>query len=140
MRRMDKIWLFTEEEFLVLAAACGVKKIFGYAIDAEKMKRENIIYSIQGLQQRGLLEISDSIRATKEIQDIFNVISEPNTMLEVRKKSGRSCLIYLDKYAVKVSRSMRRENTFEVMLTEVDQVWNNLMDEGWVLGGKNDFN
>jgi len=137
---MDKIWLFSEEEFLVLAAACEVKSIFGYAIDMEKIKRENIIYSIQGLQQRGLLEISDSIRATKEMQNIFGTIREPNTTLEIRKKSGRSCLVYLDKYAVKVSKSMRRGNTFEVMLTEVDQVWNFLVDEGWVLGGKNDFN
>jgi hypothetical protein len=74
------------------------------------------------------------------MQNIFGTIREPNTTLEIRKKSGRSCLVYLDKYAVKVSKSMRRGNTFEVMLTEVDQVWNFLMDEGWVLGGKNDFN
>ncbi|MBR6478078.1 MAG: hypothetical protein IKS85_06490 [Lachnospiraceae bacterium] len=129
---MDKVWLFTEEEFLILASACGIKSLFGFPIDMEKFSREDAIYSVQELRQRGLLEVGETMYPTEEMQEIFGNIRDAQSYVEVRKKSGRTCVIYIDKIAVKVSKSMRREGTFEVITTEVSKVWDHLTDEGWV--------
>lgn len=35
-----KIWLFTEEEFLFLAAAAGIRRMYGFPADIQAMERK----------------------------------------------------------------------------------------------------
>ena len=129
---MDKVWLLTEDEFLVLASACGIKSIRFFSLNIGSVESERVIYTIHGLRQKGLLEYGEDLHVTQEIKEIFETISDAYSTLELHKKSGRTCVIYMNDYAVRISKSFRRENTYEVSRMETNEIWSYLQDEGWI--------
>lgn len=133
MLKENKVYLFTGHEFLLLAAAKGIQRIYGFKMKAEELEQEDAVYLLQSLTQRNYLKAeNERFVLSEEMEAVFDVIKNAETMMDVHKSSGRSCVIYLERYGVKVSQSLRRKDTFEVMLLPVADVWSYLQEEGWI--------
>ena len=133
MLKENKVYLFTGHEFLLLAAAKGIQRIYGFEMKAEELEQEDAVYLLQSLTQRNYLKTeNEKFVLSEEVEAVFDVIKNAETMMDVHKSSGRSCVIYLERYGVKVSQSLRRKDTFEVMLLPVADVWGYLQEEGWI--------
>ncbi|MCD8157243.1 MAG: hypothetical protein LUD53_07460 [Clostridiales bacterium] len=129
----NRNYLLTNTEFVLVAAAVGITALRGFDMGMDDMNREQVVLAMQELTRRGLLENpGDGFVAAGEIGDIFAVIRDADTTLEVHKKSGRSCMFYIGKEAVKVVPSARREDTYEVSRLPVDMVWQHMLEEGWI--------
>lgn len=129
---MDKVIILTEQEVVLLAAANGMKKMFGFAVADTETKPDEIIYVMQKLVQNGYLEGKEKFVLTPEIKRIFDLIENAQTILEVHKHSGRKCLIYVGSISVKVALSLRRRNCYEITEIPLNDVWKHLTDEGWI--------
>ncbi|MCC8029407.1 MAG: hypothetical protein LIO75_06405 [Lachnospiraceae bacterium] len=126
-------YLLTSQEFILLAATAGITSLRGFDMNVDGIDREQAVAALQELTRRGLLENNgERFLAAGEIGDIFSVIREADTTLEVHKKSGKKCLFYLGEAAVKVALSARRPGVYEVMRMESADVWKHLTEEGWI--------
>lgn len=133
MLERNKVYMLSKHDFLLLAAAAGMKGIYGFKLDAESLERENSIQLLQDLTARKYMQVIDGkFVLVNEMAEIFKQIKEAETTLEVRKSSGKKCIVYLYEEGVMVSPSMRRKDMFEIMMLEKTQIWQHLQDEGWI--------
>lgn len=133
MLKENKVYLFTKHEFLLLAAASGIHRLYGFDMEAEKLEQETAVYMLQNLNQKGFLQaVEDKFVLKKEIALLFEWIKSAEAVMEVHKSNGRSCIVYMGSMAVKVSQSLRRKDTFEVMAVPAAEIWVSLQEEGWI--------
>lgn len=131
----DKIYLIEKNEFLLLAAAAGITKIYGFNIQTDDLTYEDNLLNLQGLVTKEYIVVeNEKFILSSELCNIFAIIKDAQTYMDVHKKSGRKCIIYISDKAVKVSQSMRRNEVFEVNLVDNSDVWKLLVDDGWIPG------
>ncbi|MCC8151642.1 MAG: hypothetical protein LIO96_09385 [Lachnospiraceae bacterium] len=129
----SKNYLLTNHEFVLIAVAAGITAVRGFDMGIDEMNREETVLALQELTSRGLLEnTGEGFSPVGGIADIFSIIRDADTTLEVHKKSGKTCLLYLAGDAVKVMMSARREGTWEVSRLAAGEIWNHLVEEGWI--------
>lgn len=129
----NKVYLLTNREFVLLAAVAGIRKLYGFEMKADAMEQEEAIYELHGLAKKNYLTVKgDGFILSEEMNGLFSRIRDADTIMDVHKLSGRSCILYVGSRVVKVSQSMRREDVYEVMLLEQDEVWKHLKEEGWI--------
>lgn len=128
----NKVFVFSKEEFTILAATAGIYRIYGFPI-AEDMDREKAVIVMQELVTKGYLSSIDGKFLLQEpVAKLFQQIKDVKTMLDVHKRSGRKCIIYMNDAGTKISVSQRREDCFEVQMLSLDDVWKHLTEEGWI--------
>ena len=69
-------------------------------------------------------------------------IIEAKTTIDVHKRSGKKCIVYMGKFCVKVSNARRGNGLFAVQAVPLGEIWNHLTEEGWIpveRGNQNDF-
>lgn len=133
MLKENKVYLLTKHEFLLLAAAAGIQRLYGFDMNAGALEQEAAVYVLQDLTQRNYLQAIDGkFVLSEEMAGLFECIKGAETTMDVHKSSGRSCIIYMGRISVKVSQSMRRKDTFEVMSIPITEVWDYLQEEGWI--------
>lgn len=126
-------YLITEREFLLLAAAAGIDSLYGFELKAEAMDRENSIYTLQELTGKLYMEATENgFKPAGVMDEIFSVIKDAVTVLEVHKKSGKTCILYIGDQSVHVAKSARREETFEIGMIPFGKTWDFLVEEGWI--------
>lgn len=129
----SQAYLVSNEEFVMMAATAGIHEIYGFDMHLDEMEKTGAVHVLQELSKKGFV-VSDGekFRLTGVMEDIFHQIRDADTMMEVHKKSGRKCILYLGEQAVKVQKSMRRKELFELYQISLDEVWHDLQDEGWI--------
>lgn len=116
-----------------MAAAAEIRQMYGFDMEPELMERRETIYALQELTKKGYLKSDGKqFQLAEEMADIFRQIRDADSMVEIHKKSERRCILYIGESAIKVSKSMRRENTYEVSVLPMEEVWSDLQDEGWI--------
>lgn len=129
----DMVYLFTHQEFALLLAAAGIRRMYGYGISPEPPDRENALRMLQMLSRKGYLTANgERFVLSGEMKPIFDQMGEAESVLEVHKASGRSCLLYLGRGCVRLSGSLRRPEILELQRLDPDHVWEWLEEEGWI--------
>lgn len=128
----EKVFLLSKEEFVMLAAASGIRQMYGFSI-AEEIEEEKALQAMQKLAEKGLLlSIDGKFQVQEPAAEIFRQIKEEKAILDVHKKSGKKCIVYLGEFGVKVSMSARREGMLEVQPIPLNEIWKYLTEEGWI--------
>lgn len=131
----SRVWLFTKKEFLFLAAAAGIRRMYGFQVDAGSMERADAVLTLQSLTRRGCLTaVNEGFELTELVKSLFLQIRDAATTIDVHKRSGRSCILYIGSAAVRVSPSMRRKEHMEVQEIPLCELWSFLQEEGWIPG------
>lgn len=128
----DKVHIFSKEEFMVLAAAAGISQIYGFPL-REDMGEQEAILVMQKLTEKGfLLSVDGKFQLQEMMADVMAQIKAVKTTIDVHKRSGRSCIVYIGDYGVKVSASTVRDGMLEVQSIPLNEIWTCLTEEGWI--------
>lgn len=135
----DKVFVFSKEEFMVLAAASGIRQMYGFAIGTEIDEQEAVL-TMQGLAEKKLLlSINGSFQVQEPAASLFLQIKEAKTTIDIHKRSGRKCIVYIGAWGVKVTVSQRRHGMLEVQKIPIQEIWKSLTEEGWIPEEKEGF-
>ncbi len=131
---MDCItYLLSNREFALIGAASGIHELYGFNMKMEECGREDIIYVLQKLTRKGCLKAEgERFIPTGDMADIFSAIRDADTTMEIHKKSGRMCILYIGSTSVCVTPSIRRTDIYEVKAMPFTEIWQYLLDEGWI--------
>ncbi|MBS6395733.1 MAG: hypothetical protein KH452_01095 [Clostridiales bacterium] len=130
----EQVYLLEQGEFLFLAAAPGIQRLYGFELKTEELKRESALLLLQDLTAKGYLSVMEEhMQTTEPLRSMFLQMEEAETVMEIHKKSGRTCIIYLGAGAVRVSRSLCRNKRLELQRIPREEVWFYLNEEGWIL-------
>lgn len=128
----DKVLIFSKEEFMVLAAASGIRQMYGFSIDAG-MDDQTAVLVMQELAGKGLLlSIEGMFQIQEPAASLFSQIKEAKTVIDVHKRSGKKCIVYIGDFGVKVSVCERREGMLKVQKLPLGEIWEHLTEEGWI--------
>lgn len=130
----NDVFLLTEKEFLILAAASDIHSIYGFDLKPDETNRQDAILALHSLQKKGCLVGEDKFVLSRSMKKIFNSIKQADTVIEIHKDSGRTCMIYIGNLTVKIVKSLRRTDTLEVSALRTAELWNHLKEEGWISG------
>lgn len=132
----DRVVVFSKEEFMILAAASGIRQMYGFSV-GEKVDDEEAVQTMYQLAGRGvLLSLDGRFQIQEPVCSWFLQIKNAKTTLDVHKRSGKKCIIYIGEFAVKVSLSRRGNGMLEVQAMLQGDVWKHLTEEGWIPEGK----
>lgn len=135
----DRVFIFSKEEFMVLAAASGIRQMYGFAI-GEEIEEQKAVLTMQRLAEKGLLlSIDGAFQIQEPAASLFLQIKDAKTTIEIHKRSGRSCIVYIGERGVKVAASQRRRGMLEVQGISTKDLWRFLTEEGWIPEEKEEF-
>ena len=128
----DKVYIFSKEEFMILAAVSGIEQMYGFSLK-ENIEDQEALLVMQALAKKEILFSKDGkFQLQEKVAQIFSQIKNAKTTIDVHKQSGRKCIVYMDGLAVKVSLSKGREEMLEVQCIPLREVWKHLSEEGWI--------
>lgn len=128
----NRVYLFSGKEFMVLAAASGIEKMYGFSLE-EKMEDQEVLLTMQALTVRNLLSSQNGrFQVQESVKELFQQIRDAKTMMDVHKRSGKKCILYIGDFSVLVSASPTREDVLSVQKIPNKEVWNFLTEEGWI--------
>ncbi len=128
----NRILIISSKEYVLLAATAGMHHMYGFDMEADSISHAEAVMSLQDLTNKGYIKSNgDKFIIVGEMKLIFSIITNSRTMMDIHKKSGRKCIIYIYNEAVKVSESLRRPSYYELSRIPLEDIWNNLTDEGW---------
>lgn len=129
----DKVLIVSSKEYVLLAAAAGAEEIYGFDMAADSIQEHEAIIALHGLTAKGYVESDgEKIILKDKMKVIFETITGSGTIIDVHKRSGRKCIFYIGKTAVKVVQSLRRPDSYEISIMPVSGVWQHLAEEGWI--------
>ena len=129
----DKVYIFSKEEFLILAAASGIQEMYGFDMTGVGEENEELILNMQKLVTKGYMYSEEGKFLIQEpVKSIFLQIKDVQTTIDVHKRSGKKCIVYIGDFGVRVSLSIQRKGMLEVQSIALDEIWNFLQEEGWV--------
>lgn len=129
----NEIFLISSHEFLLLAASSGIKSLYGFDLQPELLEKQEAIYLLQELTNKGWVKVEQGRFSPKgKMGEIFKRIKHAETIIEVHKKSGRRCILYIADYAIWVAESLRRTGIYEVSVCQIQSTWLKFQEEGWV--------
>lgn len=127
-----RVFIFSKEEFMVLAAASGIRQMYGFAVD-EDLDDQNAVQVMQKLAGKGqILSLEGRFQVQEPVSSLFLQIKDAKTTIDVHKRSGKKCIVYMGEFAVKVSLSRRGKGMLEVQGMALSEVWKHLTEEGWI--------
>lgn len=128
----DKVFIFSKEEFMILAAVSRIRQMYGFSL-REDIEEQEVVLTMQKLTEKGLL-FSDGgkFQLPEMIENMFLQIKNVKTTIDVHKRSGRKCIIYIGDCGVKVSVSRNRDEMLEIQCIPIDEIWRCLTEEGWI--------
>ena len=135
----DKVYVFSKEEFMLLAAASGIRQMYGFSlnIDADE---QSAIFAMQELVKKGcLLSVNGKFEVQEPIAELFLQMKDAKTTIDVHKRSGKKCIIYIDECGIKVSVSERRERILQIQKLMLGEIWEHLKEEGWIPENKEEL-
>lgn len=128
----DKVFIFSQEEFVVLAAASGIREMYGFAFDGP-MEEPKTVLAMQKLTEKGILTaIGEKFEVREDVSSMFSQIKNEKTIIDVHKRSGHKCIVYIGEYGVRVSFSKNREGMLEMQQLPISEIWAALTEEGWI--------
>ena len=128
----DKVFIFSREEFIVLVAASGIRQMYGFSI-YEELDDQNALQAMQNLVAKGqLLSVEGKFQVQEPVASLFLQMKEAKTTMDVHKRSGKKCIVYIGTFAVKVSLSRRGKGMLEVQGMMLSELWKHLTEEGWI--------
>lgn len=131
----EQIYLLTAREFILLAATAGIRELYGFDMSVEELDRGKVIYVLQDLTKKGYLKtVEREFYLTEVMAGIFTQIKNAESVVEIHKRSGRRCMLYMEQEVVMVSETMYRKNVYKVSKLSLEKVWNTLVEEGWIPG------
>lgn len=129
----DKVFLLSKEEFMILAAAFGIRRMYGFSMESVRPDDQTVIQCMQNLMKREmLLSVDGKFQVLEPLASYFEQIRDEKTTVDVHKRSGRNCIVYINDFGVKVSISQRRPEMLEIQRIETGEIWKYLTDEGWI--------
>ena len=129
----DKVYIFSKEEFLILAAASGIQEMYGFDMTGVGEENEELILNMQKLVTKGYMYSEEGKFLIQEpVKSMFLQIKDVQTTIDVHKRSGKKCIVYIGDFGVRVSLSIQRKGMLEVQSIALDEIWNFLQEEGWV--------
>lgn len=133
MSENNKVYILKKHEFLMIAAAAGMRSIYGFQLDGDSLEREESIHILQELTQKNYVRVEgERFVLINDMKIIMDQIQNVETTMDVHKSSGRNCILYIKDKAVKVTESLRRKDVLEVMLVPKSDIWKHLQEEGWI--------
>ena len=85
----DMVYLFTHQEFALLLAAAGIRRMHGYGISPEPPDRENALRMLQMLSRKGYLTANgERFVLSGEMKPIFDQMGEAESILEYIKPAA----------------------------------------------------
>ena len=136
----DTVIVLSKEEFLLLAAAAGIRQMYGFSVADVSSDDQNIILSMQKLAEKNMLvSIDGKFEVLEPLRSLFLQIKDAKTTLDVHKRSGRKCIVYIGEFGVKVSVSQRRQSSLEIQKILNRDIWSHLTEEGWLPEDKRDL-
>lgn len=131
--KMQEVILVSAQEYVLLSASAGMKEMYGFDMHADQMSEEEVVLALQALSQRGFVESDGGkIILKNKAKQLFEQIRDADTMMDIHKKSGRKCILYIADYVVKVAQSLRRQDKYELSMIDKNGIWTHLQEEGWV--------
>lgn len=128
----DKVFIFSKEEFMILAAVSGIRQMYGFSLREDVEEHETVL-AMQKLTERGLLwSDGGKFKLPETVENVFSQIKNVKTTIDVHKRSGRKCIVYISDYGVKVSLSKNRNEMLEVQCIPIEELWKCLTEEGWI--------
>lgn len=128
----NQVFIFSKEEFLILAAASGIHQMYGFTIGEEPSDRE-VVLAMQRLSERKLLiSVNGTFSVQEPVKSLFFQIKEAKTTIDVHKRSGRKCVVYIGEWGVRVAISRQRPGMLEIQKIPSGEIWRFLTEEGWI--------
>lgn len=129
----SKVFVFSKEEYLVLAAAAGIRQFYGFSMETENMDEQSTLLAMQKLSQKNiLLSINGKFQIQEPVASLFLQMKNAASIIDVHKRSGRKCIVYIRDFGVKVSLSQRRQGMLEIQQVLIGEIWKHLIEEGWI--------
>ena len=129
----EKVYIFSKEEFLILAAATGVQEIYGFEMSGAGEETQELLLNMQKLVTKGYLYTEEEKFLVQEpVKNMFLQIKNVQTTIDVHKRSGKKCIVYIGDFGVRVSPSLQRKGMLEVQSIALNDIWNFLQEEGWI--------
>lgn len=129
----EKVYIFSKEEFLILAAASGIREMYGFDLSGVSQEKDELLLSMQKLATKGYLySEGEKFLVQEPVKSIFLQIKDEQTTIDVHKRSGKKCIVYIGDFGVRVSPSVQRKGMLEVQSIALDEIWNFLREEGWI--------
>lgn len=128
----EKVFIFSKEEFMVLAAASGIRQMYGFSIGEELDDQTAVLVMQQLAARKLLLSIEGKFQIQEPAASLFQQVKEAKTTIDVHKRSGKKCIVYIGDFCVKVSLSQRREGALQVQRVPLGELWKHLTEEGWI--------
>lgn len=128
-----KVYIFSKEEFLILAAVSGIEEMYGFDVAGVGEETEELLLNMQKLVTKGYLSAEEEkFQVQEPVKGIFRQIKDVQTTIDVHKRSGKKCIVYIGDFGVRVSPSSQRKGRLEVQSIALDNIWNFLQEEGWI--------
>ena len=129
----DKVYIFSKEEFLILAAASGIQEMYGFDMTGVGEENGELLLNMQKLVTKGYLyAVGEKFLIQEPIKSIFLQIKDVQTTIDVHNRSGKKCIVYIGDFGVRVSPSSRRKGMLEVQSIDLNDIWKFLQEEGWI--------
>ena len=129
----EKVYIFSNEEFLILAAATGIREMYGFEMNGVGEQTEELLMNMQKLVTKGYLcAEGEKFLVQESVKSMFLQIKDVQTTIDVHKRSGKKCIVYIGDFGVRVSLSIRRKGMLEVQSIALADIWNFLQEEGWI--------
>lgn len=129
----EKVYIFSKEEFLILAAASGIQEMYGFDMSEVEDEPQELLLNMQKLVNKGYLYTEgEKFLVQEPVKNMFLQIKDVQTTIDVHKRSGKKCIIYIGDYGVRVSPSFQRKGKLEVQSITLNDIWNFLQEEGWI--------
>ena len=136
----DTVIVLSKEEFLLLAAAAGIRQMYGFSAPDVSGDDQELVLSMQKLAEKNMLvSIEGRFEVLEPVRSLFLQIKDAKTTLDVHKRSGRKCIVYIGDFGVKVSVSQRRPSALEIQKIPNKEIWTHLTEEGWIPQDREDL-
>lgn len=129
----EKVYIFSKEEFVILAAASGIREMYGFEMIGVGEQTEELLLNMQKLVTKGYLYAEgEKFLVQEPVKSMFLQIKDVQTTIDVHKRSGKKCIVYIGDFCVRVSPSFQRKGMLEVQMISLKEIWNFLREEGWI--------
>ena len=129
----ERVYIFSKEEFLILAAASGIREMYGFDMTGIGEEPQELLPNMQKLVTKGYLYTEgEKFLVQETVKNMFLQIKDVQTTIDVHKRSGKKCIVYIGDFGVRVSPSFQRKGMLEVQSIALNDIWNFLQEEGWI--------
>ncbi len=116
---MEELIILRQQEFQILAAALGIKEIFGLRPrkDVGSFKRTDFLYVVHEMAQKGILEPKGTEYAVQEpYRSLMRSVGEAGRILAVEERKERAAAFYFGSKLACLEESVQDEDAVRMGL------------------------